>query len=171
MVGGLGFFAPIVQNLDQLGFYGFVLPWLLVFAIVYAILKKAGIDDRINGVISIAIAFFITAYSGIGTFFVNLLGPAAILLGIILVVVLFFELVGFKIFTNEPKNRYQAALAIGLIVIAVIVGSVYLGGVQLGGQVSQQVWGVVFIVVMMVVVVWFVGGNKEEDKSKKGQQG
>lgn len=164
MVGGLGVFATIVQNLDKMGFYGFVLPWLLVFAVMYAILKKAGLDDKINGIISLTIAFFITTYSGIGTFFISFLGPASMILVVILLIVVFFELVGFKIIhPGEKAPKWQPLLGITILVIALIVGSVYAGILQLGGagvKISGEVGAAIFMIIVMILVVWFVTSSK-----------
>jgi len=55
-------FEEIIQKLSQLGFYNFVLPFIIVAAVLYAILRKTkvlGESPLINGIVSIAVSFFI----------------------------------------------------------------------------------------------------------------
>jgi len=57
-----------ITNLTQLGFFEFLLPWLFTFAIVYGLLMKANLFDKVNakvsGVLALVIAFFITPFAG-----------------------------------------------------------------------------------------------------------
>jgi small-conductance mechanosensitive channel len=55
-------FEEIIQKLSELGFYNFLLPFIIVSAILYAILRKTkvlGESPLINGIVSIAVSFFI----------------------------------------------------------------------------------------------------------------
>lgn len=55
-------FEEAIKTLIDLGFYKFVLPFVIVAAIMYAILRKThmlGDSPVINGVVSLSVAFFI----------------------------------------------------------------------------------------------------------------
>jgi len=55
-------FEEVVQRLIELGFYKFLLPFIIISAIVYAVLRKTqifGESPLIGGIISLSIAFFI----------------------------------------------------------------------------------------------------------------
>ena len=55
-------FELLVSNLNQMGFFGFLLPWLLMFAVTYGLLVKSkvlGEDQKLIGVISLVAAFFV----------------------------------------------------------------------------------------------------------------
>ena len=78
-------FEILVSNLNQMGFFGFLLPWLFMFAVVYGLLVKSkvlGEDQKIIGVVSLVSAFFVIGFGGvaIGTFFSNLFGIAAVIM-------------------------------------------------------------------------------------------
>lgn len=73
-------FAPIIQQLQNLGFFGFFFPWIITLAIFYAILKKSkilGDSAVLNGAIALAIAFLVGGFSvmtggSLGISFTNL---------------------------------------------------------------------------------------------------
>ncbi len=58
-------FLEIVQKLHELGFFNFVLPWFIVAAVFYGLLRKSkilGEGIAVNGVVALTIAFFIWGY-------------------------------------------------------------------------------------------------------------
>ena len=104
MAFGLGIFAAVVSGLAATGFYGFLLPFVLTFTLVYAIMLKTGIsaDAKIAGVIALAVAFMMPLISvfnaGVGELFVLLFGSGAIIMAMVLVVILILTMLGIKIF-------------------------------------------------------------------------
>src|SRR3989338_4229737 len=91
-----------MRQLQRLGFYEFLLPWLFTFAVVYALLVKSGIfgsqglGNKISGIVAIVIAFFVTLSAGpwLTGYFATLSVWASVLLAGIVVVILFGVLVG-----------------------------------------------------------------------------
>ena len=91
--------SQILGNLQQMGFFDFVLPWIFAFAIVYGILVVSNIfndNKAIYAVISMVIAFFVTNYSPYGTslafFFSDLFGQGIMVLAGLLVIILMLAL-------------------------------------------------------------------------------
>lgn len=167
MVGELGILGTLVENLNRMGFYGFVLPWLLVFALVYGLLsaisEKTKMDKRVNGLIALAIAFFITAYSNIGAFFIGLFGASSMIIAVALMIMLFFAV--FGLVPDVSKTEWIIAIVIiGLILLFVIGGSV-IEGVRL----SSDVIGILFMVFLIVFAINFV--TKKEEKQPPGGGG
>jgi len=161
MPGELGIFETLVRNLNAMGFYGFVLPWLLVFALVYGLLsivsKKTGMDSRVNGLIALAIAFFITAYSNIGTFFVQLFGGASMIFAAGLVIVLFLAIFGIS--PDASKTEW----VLGVIILGIILLFV-IGGARISGLgISNEVMALLFMVFVMIFAITFVTkGEKKQ---------
>ncbi len=166
MVGELGIFGTLVQNLNEMGFYGFILPWLVVFAIFYGILQKSkvlGGDKRIDGVVSLAIAFFITAYTGIGTYFVTLFGSASMIISAILIAVLFLAMAGFKFQEGEKeKEKVVTEVAVAAIVIAAILFFAFGGSAISGISLSSEAWAGIFMVIVILFALWFISGSKQQ---------
>jgi hypothetical protein len=151
-------FELLVSNLNQLGFFGFLLPWLLMFAVVYGLLLKSkalGENQKIIGVVALVAAFFVVGYGGplVGTFFQNLFGIAAMILGGIIVIVLFVSMAGGDI-TKLVENKAIMALiaGVGIIVLVVALGT-------FGVKVSSDVAAAIFMVIVMAIAVYFIAGK------------
>ncbi|MEM7819882.1 MAG: hypothetical protein QXD48_03580 [Candidatus Aenigmatarchaeota archaeon] len=148
-------FEILVSNLNQLGFFGFLLPWLFVFVVVYAILLKTkalGEDTKIMGVLSLVVSFFVIGYGGpaIADFFVNLFGLATLILAGILVVILFVAMAGGDVSKIASSKISLAILVgIGIIIFMIVLGS-------FGVHVSDSVIGIIFILIVMAVAIMFV---------------
>ncbi len=159
MPGELGIFETLVRNLNAMGFYGFVLPWLLVFALVYGLLSivsdKTKMDRRVNGLIALAIAFFVTAYSNIGTVFIGLFGGASIIFAAALVIVLFLAMFGIS------PDATKIEWILGVIILGVILLFVVGGSVISGLRLSNDVIALLFMVFVIVIVIAFVTKEKK----------
>src|SRR3989338_7869016 len=109
-------FTILVTNLNQLGFFGFLLPFIFIFAVAYGLLMKAKYfeDQKIIGVISLVLAFFVVGFGGPGlaNFFVNLFGLATIVLAGILVIVLFVAMSGADV-SKVLAGKGVVAAAVG----------------------------------------------------------
>ena len=101
---GLGIFSMVVSRLAELGFYGFVLPWILTFAITYAILLKTkviGDNAGIAGVVAFAVAFMVPIVRmfgmSMGTIFITVFGAGALLIAILVLGLMVFGMLGVKV--------------------------------------------------------------------------
>lgn len=148
-------FETLVTNLNQLGFFGFLLPWIFTFAVIFALLLKykvLGENKRIIGVISLVVAFFVTGFGGpaIASFFVGLFGLASIVLAGILVIALFLAISGTDISKlAENKAIAYAIVGIGLVVFFVAAGS-------LGIKISESTIAIIFMLLILIVAIAFI---------------
>lgn len=153
-------FSVLVCNLQQLGFFGFLLPWIFMFAVVFGLLAKSkilGEDKRIAAVIALVAAFFVVGYGGptLANFFVNLWGIGAIVLAGILVTVLFVAMAGgdiTKIF--EHKGAMAIVIAIGIVVFVLAAGA--LGAFAVG----SDAFAIILIIVIMAIAAYLIAGHK-----------
>lgn len=150
-------FELLVRNLDQLGFFGFLLPWVFTFAIFYGLLLKSkvlGEDHKIIGVVSLVSAFFVIGFGGValGTFLKTLFGATAMVLAGILITLLFVGMAGYDVSKlTESKYMLVAGIGIGLIVFFSILGGVRL----IGGEALS----IIFIVILMIISVLFIAAG------------
>ena len=113
-------FDVLVSNLNQLGFFGFLLPWIFMFAVVYGLLTKTkalGDDLRVNVVVALVTAFFVVGFGGpfLANAFVNIFGLGAIVIAAILIIVLFVAMAGgdvTKIIGSRPAMALLAGIGI-----------------------------------------------------------
>src|SRR3989344_5846258 len=144
-------FSLLVGNLNSMGFFGFLLPWIFIFAVTYGLLMKSKFFDnpKITGVLSLVIAFFVIGFGGpwLAGFFVNLFGYAAVIIAGILVIVLFITMSGGSI-GKLFDNKGMAAILIG---IGIIVFFIALGGLRV--IISDAVIGIIFVIILMAIAV------------------
>ncbi|MBI3190282.1 hypothetical protein HYZ41_01110 [archaeon] len=150
-------FTILVANLNGLGFFGFLLPFIFVFVVVYGLLIKTKFfeDQKIIGVLSLVLAFFVIGYGGpmLANFFVNLFGLAAVIIAGILVIVLFIAMTGGDISKIASGKSVAAALAgIGIIVFFIALGA-------LGVAINDSVIGIIFVIVILALAVLFITGS------------
>ena len=148
-------FEVLVTNLNSLGVFGFMLPWIFVFVVVYAILVKTnllGDDKRINAVLSIVLAFFAAGFGGpaLASFFTTIFGVAAAVLAGILVLVLFMGLAGIG---TEALSKNKG-VQITLVGIAIIVFTVAIGAWNV--VIRPDVIAIVLILVVLAASVAFI---------------
>ena len=149
-------FDIFIGNLNNLGFFDFLLPFLLFMAIVYGILskyepfRKPGEGGEptvaINGVISVVMSFFIINYTPIGFYFTELFALMATVVAGILVLTIIIGMFGVdlrSVFVDEKNKLRETQATIlfalaGLISIAIFLyaASNYLGFGLFGRGVS-----------------------------------
>jgi hypothetical protein len=154
-------FSVLVTNLQQLGFFGFLLPWLFMFVVVFGLLVKTkllGEDKRLAAVLALVVAFFVVGFGGpfLANFFVNLWGVAAMAIAAVLVIVLFVGMAGgdiTKLFENKAAIALVAAIGIIIVFIAA-------GGLLVTSGVDPSVFAILFVVIVMGVAAYLIAGRK-----------
>ncbi len=148
-------------------FYGFLLPWIFTFAIVYGLLgvvKLFGDKQRINVALAFVIAFFVTGAAGpqMAAFFINLFGGASVYLAGILVIMLFAAMIGYK--QEDFKKNTIYVVAVIIIGIALFLGSTgtLVGSVVIGSDVAV----LAFWLVIIIVAVYMITQEKDAAPSK-----
>lgn len=147
-------------------FYGFLLPWIFTFAIVYGLLSKANIfkdvakSDKINIALSFVIAFFVTGAAGpqMAAFFINLFGGASTYLAGILVLILFVTMIG-------KGGDYFSKNIIYLIAVVIIGVALFLGSTgTLIGQIviGSDIAALAFWLVIIIIAVYLIVGEEKK---------
>jgi len=151
-----------------------VLPFLLVFALVFAILQKSEIlgkgKRQVDAIVALVVGLLVV---GVGSATNIITGLMPILAVGLVVLLVFFLLFGFTFEGGKFEVPNAIKWTIGIIAaIAVIIGVLYLTGSWnylkglVGGGASDIVTNVVFIVIIIIAIVVVVGfGKKPETKS------
>ncbi|MBU4246594.1 MAG: hypothetical protein ABIF85_01805 [Nanoarchaeota archaeon] len=156
-------FTGIVGKLAGLGFYSFVLPWLLFFAVILGVLNVTNIfgSKRINAIISAVIAFFITAFTPAGvslaTYFTTLFGVGAMTIAVLLVIVLLGGALGYKVKDYETSAWVKPLIGLVVIALAVLAFGAATGtdvSVDLPGL-DSDTWTIIFILVFVLLAIWY----------------
>jgi len=174
----MGVFDVFLGNLNQMGFFQFLLPFLLVLAVVYGVLRYAApekFEKSAAGLISIIIAFFFMNYSGgvgvgIAQFFTSFFGAAGIILTGILVVVLLLGLIGIKFDELWKDEKHGSAAKWIFAIILIFIGFlVFLGAggvidfpANILGVAGDDVGTIIFFVIILALALWWIGRSEEE---------
>jgi hypothetical protein len=161
------FFAQI----NQMGFYGFLLPWLFTFAVVYGLLMKLDIFGDVNKQVSvllgIILAFFVSAAGGpqMATFFISLGASTSMLLAGILVILLFVGM--FISLSGKEKGKFEMPglnYILGFLVLLGVLLFLSSTGYTLGTfNLSSGTMGLIFVFIIILAAIWFAmsGGGSE----------
>lgn len=173
-----GAFPQILQNMENMGFFLYLFPFLLALAIFYGILKYTMGDKLPNsaiGLISIIFSFFVMLYSSWNTmivsFFANLGGMGLIVGSGLLFVIILLGITGFKIGDVFKEGAAKWAFVLTIIFIGVLVffgaGAGWL--IQLPSWSNTgEFWTALFFIVIIVLAIWWLGGSSaEEGKSEE----
>jgi len=108
-----GAIGNLLFQLENLGFFAYVLPFMVIFAIIYAILSKAkflGDNNAINVILSLAVALMALQFQFVSYFFSEIFPRLGVVLSILLVFIILMSLfvdfngkaakVGFGIFAG-----------------------------------------------------------------------
>ncbi len=188
-------FIGLQNTLKSMGFYDFVLPWLLAFSIVFGILqtvmifkKGTGTNEKSNtsvdAVIALAVAFYLTIftpYSGfLSSFFSKLFGSSIIILSGVLMLLMFVGIFGFK--SEDVFHGTKSKMVI--VIVALILAALFLINASSGvfsfgnGQlVNGETLTVLAFFGMIGAIIWFVVNDgktetetgKTKDKKKEGE--
>ncbi|MBI2629402.1 hypothetical protein HYW74_04940 [Candidatus Pacearchaeota archaeon] len=164
--------SVILQDWANLGIFDYVLPFLLIFALVFAILHKIKItgDDEssrwINAIVALAVGLMALQFDYVSTFFAVLFPRVGIGVGILLL-----ALIMLGLFVDYKSFRGQAYI---FMIIGGVVGAVILlnslqdfswwtGSFWLTREnTSAIVAGVILIIFVFLIV------NSAKDKSAEG---
>ena len=119
----MSYFSNALQNLNNIGLSDVILPFLLIFTITYAILRKTKIlgDESKNKNFSIAIAFVVALLVVIQGSVVQIINTAIPHLGVVLVAVLMFLLMigllgGDVKWAGNNVGGWIALISLGIVV-------------------------------------------------------
>lgn len=155
-------FETLLGNLRHLGFFDFLLPWLLALAVMYGLLNKSKIvseEYSVNALIAIVVAFFLvnyTPYGFLGEFFTHIFASAVILLSAILVGVMFLSMTGMDAGEFMKENKIIVGLLAFIAVIAIFVAA---GGSSIFGyiDINSDWFAIIFMFLIMAMALGFLG--------------
>lgn len=162
-------FRDVIFNLERLGLFDFILPLLLMFAVIFGVLSWTNIfggNKGINVTISLVISLLAIRFP-IYTDFLNIISPK-LAIGI---VILLFIVILTGLFVPEGAQAIigWVMIAVGVIIAIVILSQTYsafFGGY--GGFNSDLIaWVIIIALLIGVLVVIVVANNAGRDPPSK----
>lgn len=156
-----GAIGSFLDSLGQAGFFSYLLPFLLIFALVFGILSRLKLFEEtkmVNGLIALAVGLLSLQFDFVPVFFSEIFPRIGIGLAIILAILI---IMGLFI----PKATWVPYVLFGVSAVIVIVilvqsGDIFGGGI---GYWFADYWplivGLVFIVVLVAAIVGSSSGK------------
>ena len=174
-------FEGVIAALAASGVAGVYLPFLLLFAILFALLAKTKIfeNNRINALLALIISLYIVAFSpvsgSIGLWFSQMFAA----LGVTLVsIIVFFLVVGLMVapwwgqLTGAKAKWWKVLIPLGIIIAFLIVTGNAFSGVGPGGAItipgvsSADLLFIALVIITLVILWYLVGGKSEATPSR-----
>ncbi len=158
--------GQMIQNLEGLGFFAYLLPWLLTLAIVFGVLEHYDMPESTSarGVIAIVAAFVVLPVGNIIAPFLKNIVTGLVAIGVgILVAVIFIELLGYKV--SEKENIFLAnpmSFGVIMIILAVMV-FIGAGGMDLVGfsiDITSELVTLLAFLAVISLGVWFMAAKE-----------
>ena len=148
---------------EQAGFFRYLLPFLLIFALVFAILSKLKIFEEkkgVNGIIAFVVSMMSLQVSYVADFFSEIFPRLGIGLAILFVVLILLGI----FFPKENWVNYTLLGIAGVIVVVILIQTAGATGWSTGQWWADNwpmVAGAIFILVVIGVIVGGSSPSKE----------
>lgn len=165
-----GTFGELLFQMEQAGFFSYVLPFLLIFALVFGILTRTQIfkdNKAINGVIALVVGLLSLQFDFVPIFFSEIFPRLGIGLAIILALLILAGL----FFDPENKIVNYSLLAVGVIVFFVVVIQTFGWVGWTSGFFLYDKWPTILTVIIIIALLAAVinsMGPKKPWPSMKG---
>ena len=163
-----GFYGGDIGNfllqLEQLGFFSYLLPFLVIFALIFGILSRINIfedNKSINAIISLSVVLMALQFGFVSNFFSEIFPRLGVGLAIILVVLIFLGL----FMDPEQKAMNYGMLGIGaIIVVVILIESAAFSGTSFGFFIRQYVGLIITVIIVAGVVIGVIASGGKRDR-------
>lgn len=155
-----GHVGDMLSQLEQLGFFSYLLPFLLIFAVVFGILIQTKLfaeNKSINPIIAFVVALMSLQFELVPRFFAEIFPKVGVGLSILLVMIILLGLFA-------PNRSWMTYVFFGIgaiIFIVIIVKSTAIAGFWEGGGWVWDEYGTLIIVgiVLLVFIATIIGAS------------
>jgi len=169
--------TEVLNQMNEAGVFSYVIPFLLIFAVVFALLQKTGIlgdkeNKGIHAVVGIAVGLLALQFDIVSTFFSVIFPRMGVGLSVFLVLLIF---IGFFFNGKDKKdkpliNKLQwigYLVGIGVAVWALTswgemgYGGSYFLDFEFGWWLREYFWSLIILGGLIGLIVWVVNGGKD----------
>ncbi len=153
---------------EQAGFFQYLLPFLLIFALVFGILTQIKLfkdNKSINGIIAFVVGLLALQFEMVPQFFAEIFPRLGIALSIILVIIIVLGLFLNSEKDSDPMKWVLLGVGVVILIIVLIKTAGALGWSS--GWWWQENWPMVAGVVFILAVIGIIVGGSNPKSSGK----
>jgi len=176
-------FTPVIEKLIDLGFFAFMLPYILTSAVFYGLLRKSQVFGKpdenvaVNAVVALIASFMVWAspvilgidiQTQLAAFFIQVVVVSVVFIVALMITGMFFppDLTKHLADNLFQGNKAGAAVLIGLITAFIIFGTSGLWSVlippDLFEKMSDVFYAVIVIILLAVPIIFITWGGGEK---------
>lgn len=159
-----------LNAMNDFGVFSYVIPFLLIFAVVYAVLDKTkilGPNNRIMAVISVAIGLLALQFDIVSVFFSVIFPRFGIGLSIFLVILILLGFF-FQDFELETKLSWIGwVTGIGVVIWALSSWDDWTGYSGFGGWFSEYIWALLILGGLIAIIITFSMDPVKRQEARK----
>jgi hypothetical protein len=158
--------TSVLNVWNEIGVFSYVIPFLLIFAIVYAILKKTGIlgdnNDGILAIISVSVGLASLQFDFVSEFFAVIFPRFGVGLSLFLVLLI---MVGFFFPKSQDGTKGQwigIVIGAGVVIWSLSSWKEWTNYGGFGGWFTENIW----MLVVLGIIIAIIAIITKKDKSK-----
>lgn len=159
-------FNSVVESFADVGGFDVVLPFILVFAVTFAVLRKIklfGDNKRVDAIVSLVLAAFLVSATGIVEVLIGFLPRVSM---IVLVLLMLILVVGLFSGGSEWGGGWLfLGAVVAILSVLWALGAAADWDVPLVGEITEQDVGTLIVVGVFVLVIWLIV-REPNDKNK-----
>ena len=150
--------TEILNQWNQLGIFSYVIPFLLIFAVVFAILEKSqvlGENRPIMSIVAASLGLLSLQFDFVSVFYADIFPKFGIGLSIFLVLLI---LIGFFFDLENEEHKKKLSFigwltGFGVVIWALSSWDSWTGYYGFGGWFSEYVWSLIILGVLIAIIV------------------
>lgn len=158
--------TDFLNAMSDQGFFAYVLPFLLIFALVFGILNQIKIfkeSKGVNGIIALVVGLLALQFDLVPRFFSEIFPRVGIAISVILAILI---ILGLFIDTSKPGIMYTLLGVSAVILIIVLINSAGALGWSSGGWWSDN-WGTVAVAIFILAAIGVIIGASSNKPAKE----
>lgn len=158
--GFSGNFGSFLSQLEQIGAFSYVLPFLLIFALVFGILQKVNIFNNkgVDGIIALSVGLMSLQFGFVSRFFAGIFPNLGLGLAVILAALILLGL-----FTDSNQTGLLWGLG-AIVFIFVIWNSFEFGTSNFGFWFTNNLPTIIFSAIVIALIVAMIFPMNFEEK-------
>jgi hypothetical protein len=163
-----GEIGDLLNYWEQVGFFSYLLPFLLIFALIFGILTQIKIfrdNKAVNGIIALVVGLMALQFDIVPVFFSEVFPKLGVGLAIMLIIII----LGGLFMDPDSNGTNYTMLGIGMIIVIVILVNTAGSVGWYAGYWWQDNWplvaGVVFILIVVAIIIG--GSNKTSSNTNR----